>query len=87
MVKTYTLSNKRLNEIENALAKHNINEEETKNIMNDICSIFRYDPSQKVYTPEMGKLSMQRRKQKAADLGISQYALMNMHKKPQQIST
>jgi len=87
MVKTYTLSNKRLNEIENTLVNHNITEDEAKNIINEICSIFRYDPSQKVYTPERGKQSMQSRKQKAADLGISQYALMKMSKKSQPMST
>jgi hypothetical protein len=74
------MSKKRYNEIEQTLQQLIKDPCDHALAMNKICEIMKFDPKVGVYTPEKGKQMSERRRQKAAALGISQHAV-NMGKK------
>lgn len=74
------MSKKRYREIEQALQESIKDPQELASTMKRICEIMKFDPNIGIYTPEKGKQMSERRRQKAAALGISQHAV-NMGKK------
>jgi hypothetical protein len=74
------MSKKRYAEIDETLSKVISDPKQHALVMAKICSIMKFDPAIGVYTPEKGKKMSERRKMKAQELGISQYAV-NLGKK------
>lgn len=69
------MSKKRYNEIDEMLRQVIVDPHQHESVMNKLCAIMKFDPAIGVYTPEKGKRMSQRRKEKAQELGISQYAV------------
>ena len=72
------MSKKRYFEIEQAIrtmSEDKIDESDISEIMSQIRTIMKFDPTDKKYTPELGKKAATRIKERAKELGTSTYIL------------
>jgi len=74
------MSKKRLVEIEKSISEFIPEKENLEKIILAICDVLKFDPELKMYTKEIGQQHIQRRKQRAEELGVSQYVLLNKAK-------
>lgn len=75
------LSKKRYQMIKESAEKVFKGHEELVEIfLKDLCDIMKFDPSIGIYTPEKGKIMMNKLKEKAAALGVSVYEASGVKK-------
>jgi len=71
------MSKKKLIEFEASLGDFLKDKDDVTKVIETICRVLNFDPERNTYSKEIGKQIMQRRKQRAEELGISQYKLLN----------
>jgi len=75
------LSKKRYHQIKEAAYEFFPNEiSVVDKFLEKMCELLQFDPEKGIYTREMGRVSMQRVKEKAAELGISVYEASGVKK-------
>jgi hypothetical protein len=67
---TVVMSKKKYQEIKAKIEQYT-DEETLEKILRDMCEVMRFEPNEKIYTPERGKKFMEWRKKHAEKLGIT----------------
>ena len=69
------MSKCRLQGIQDGLMELLHDDEKVQEAVRMICAIMKFDPDEKQYTPEKGQATLAWRKKKAAELGVTEYAI------------